>query len=129
MKLAELFPEKNSVLRRAAAKSTRVPRGAKVGNRQILLNGHMRRGAEQRILKQTPDDAAPLMLRHKGDIQIVQNNLAVIHIEAARNRIEKSGLAGAVRADNRREITVRQREREAVQRNLLVDRALVEGLL
>ena len=89
----------------------------------------MRRGAEQRILKQTPNDAAPLVLRHKGDIQIVQKNLAVIHIEAARNRIEKSGLAGAVRADNRREIAVRQREREVVQRNLLVDRALVEGLL
>ena len=129
MKLAELFPEENSVLRRAAAKSTRVPRGAEVRNRQILLNGHVRRSAEQRVLKQAPDDAAPLMLRHKGDIQIVQKNLAVIHIEAARNRIEKSGLAGAVRADNRREIAVRQREREVVQRDLLVDRALVEGLL
>ena len=129
MKLAELFPEKNSVLRRAAAEGTRVPRGAEVRNRQILLNGHVRRSAEQRVLKQAPDDAAPLMLRHKGDIQIVQKNLAVIHIEAARNRVEKGGLAGAVRADNRREIAVRQREREVVQRNLLVDRALVEGLL
>ena len=95
MKLTELFPEKNSVPRRAAAEGTRVPRGAEVGNRQILLNGHVRRGAEQRVLKQAPDDAAPLVLRHKGDIQIVQKNLAVIHIEAARNRSENSGLAGA----------------------------------
>ena len=88
----------------------------------------MRCGPEQRVLKQAPYHAAPLMLRHEGDIHVVKIKRAFIHIKAACDGIKEGGLSRTVGADNGRKIAVRQGERELLQRELLVDRTLVKGL-
>ena len=105
-----------------------MPRSTQIRDGQIFLYGHVRRGPEQRVLKQPPYHAAPLMLRHKGNVQIVKVKRAFIDIKAARNRVEKGGFSRTVGADNGRKITVRQGERELLQCELLVDRTLVKGL-
>ena len=58
------------------------------GNRQILFDRHMRRRAHKRILEQPTDHLTPDMLRHEGDILIIQLDEARICKKRARDRIK-----------------------------------------
>ena len=68
------------------------------------------------------------MLRYKGDVLAIQSDIALIHEKSATDGIERRGFSGAIGADDGDKISILHRKAQVIQRHLLIDRSLVEGL-
>ena len=102
---------------------------AKVGQRQILLDGHVGGRTLERVLEQVADDPAALIFRREGDVLAAQRDAALVGDEAAGDGIEEGGFARAVGADDGGEVSRFHGQADAVQGHFLVDGAGVEGLV
>ena len=127
---SQLFAEKRLILAGNAGEDG-VGRSAcpQVSQRQIFLDGHVGRGALERVLEQMPDDLAALVLRRKGDVLPAQQNAALVGDKAAGNGIEQGGFARAVGAHNSGKISGFHLQAHAGKRHLFVDGAGVKGLV
>ena len=96
--------------------------------RQIFLDLHGGSGAHHRVLKHPTDEFGPLVLRQAGHVHPVDDDSAAVHRKGAGHRIEHGGLAGAIAADDRAEVTVLQRQADAPEGLLFIDRPGVERL-
>ena len=95
---------------------------------QIFLDLHGGGGAHHRVLKHPTDEFGPLVLRQAGHVHPVDDDGAAVHRKGAGHRIEHGGLAGAIAADDRAEVTVLQRQADAPEGLLFIDRPGVERL-
>ncbi len=68
----------------------------KIGQRQVLLDGHVGGGTLERVLKQMADDPAALIFRREGDVLAAQRDAALVGNEPAGDGVEQGGLARAV---------------------------------
>ncbi len=100
-----------------------------VGQREVLLDGHVRRGALEGVLEEVADDPAALKFGREGDVLPAQLDAALVGDEAAGDGIEQGGFARAVGADDGGEVPRFHLQADAVQRHLLVDGAGVKGLV
>ena len=123
---AELFAEKLAVLSVDAAEQRMLVRRAQIRDGEVLLDGHMRRRALERILKQMADAAAALVVRKEGKIDAVERDKAAVHEKGAGNGVEQRGFARAVGADDRGKFPIGQRETQILNGFLLVDGSGVE---
>ena len=128
VELGERIAEKVAVLTGHAAEEHVPVRRAQVGHGEVLLDGHVRRGALERVLEQVANAAAALIRRQERDVPPVKRDGAGIHIKHAGNGIEERALAGAVGADDGGKLPVGQPEREVGNGALLVHGAGVERL-
>ena len=96
--------------------------------RQIFLDLHGGGGAHHRVLKHPTDEFGPLVLRQAGHVHPADDDGAAVHRKGAGHRIEHGGLAGAIAADDRTEVTVLQRQADAPEGLLFIDRPGVERL-
>ncbi len=67
------------------------------------------------------------MLRQAGDVRAVNDDLAAVDLERARNGVQHSRLPCPVAADDSDEIAVVQGQIQVIQRRFGVDRTGVEG--
>ena len=81
-----------------------------------------------RVLKHPTDEFGPLVLRQAGHVHPVDDDGAAVHRKGAGHRIEHGGLAGAIAADDRAEVTVLQRQADAPEGLLFIDRPGVEQM-
>ena len=103
--------------------------GPQIGQRKVLLNGHVGGSALERVLKQVSDDLAALVFRFKGDVLPAQKDATLIRDEAAGDGIEQGGFARAVGAHDGGKIACFHVQADPVQRHFFVDGAGVEGLV
>ena len=104
------------------------PKPALVGDGEIFLDGEAGRGAARRILKHPRDETRSPLHRYIGDILAGDRHRAGIRRHIARDDREQRTLARAVAADQHREIALRQRKIDAVQRPPFGRGAAVEDL-
>ena len=123
----KFFGKKLAVGAGNAGKCAGAVRRAQVGKRQIFLNGHMGRGAAQRVLEHTPHLLGTAVIRQKGDVLSVQRDMPGISDKFARNGIEQRGFARPVGADDGGKIARLQVQVDVIQRQLFVDGAGVKG--
>ena len=128
VELGERVAEKFPVLAADAAQLLVLFRRAQIGHGEVFLNGHVRRGALERVLKQVADAAAALVRRQERDVPPVEPEDAVIDIEHTGDGVEERALARAVRADDGGKFSVGERERQVAQGALFVHRSGVECL-
>lgn len=81
---------------------------ALVTEREIFFDGHGRRRAAHRVLKEPPDTSGALVFGKKGVILARPDKSAGIAEERTRNRVEEGGLPRAVSTDDGDEIAVLQ---------------------
>ena len=98
------------------------------GQGQIFLDLHGGGGAHHGVLEHPADIGGPLVLRHMGQVHAVDGDGAGVHRPYAGHGVEKGGFACAVAADDGAEISVIQRQADAPQSLLFIDRSGVEGL-
>src|SRR5205823_7018294 len=60
-----------------------------------------RDGEEERLLRYVSHGAAELLERPPPDVDAIDEDLALLHIEEARDQVHDGGLAGARRSDDR----------------------------
>ena len=101
--------------------------GPKIGHREVLLDRHVRCRTHQRILEEAADVAAADMLRNEGDVLSVELDVTGVGVEAPGDGIEQRRLAGAVRTDDRGEITILEGEAQIRDGTLFIDGACIEG--
>ena len=128
VELGERIAEKVAVLTGHAAEEHVPVRRAQVGHGEVLLDGHVRRGALERVLEQVANAAAALIRRQERDVPPIERDGAGIDIEHAGNGIEERALAGTVGADDGGKLPVGQLEREVGNSALLVHGAGIERL-
>ena len=126
--LRQLLPEALPLLFRHAGEGRHMLRRPQVRQREVFLDGEMRRCPFHGILKHSSDILAAFVLRAVGDVFPVQQDPAAAREERAADQVEQGAFACPVGADHRHEIAVRQMQRHAVQRLFLIDGAGVEGL-
>ena len=102
--------------------------GAEIGQRQIFLDGHVGRGALQRVLKHASDVLAALVVGQVGDVRPGQGDGAAVRQKGACDGVEQGGFACAVGAHDGDEVTGGQMQGQVLQGAFLVDRSGVEGL-
>ena len=101
--------------------------GTHVGQSQIFLDGHIGSSTLQRILEQSADLTAALVLGQKGHVPAVQQDPAAVHEEISGDGVEEGGLARTVGADNGGEIPGGQVETEIIQSQPGIHRSGVKG--
>ena len=99
-----------------------------MGQGEVLLYGHARRGALHGVLEHAPDCACPLVLGQEGDVPATQGDVAGIQPEGAADGVEERALAGAVGADDSGELSFVHVQGEAVERRVLDGGAALEYL-
>ena len=127
VQLGQLAAEQLPVLGRDAAEGASVG-GSQIGQRQILLDGHVGSGPPHGVLKQPPNDPAALVLRLEGQIRTVQQDTPLVGVKAPGNGPKQGGLPGAVGAYDGGELPVLQMQGELPQSLPGIGRAGVEGL-
>ena len=95
---------------------------------QIFLDLHGGGSAHHGVLEHPADELCPLVLWQTGHVRAADDDGAAVHREGAGHRVEHGGLAGAVAADDGAEVAVLQRQADAPEGLLLIDRTGVEGL-
>ena len=101
---------------------------ARVRQRQVLLDGHVRRGAPQGILVQAADVQRALVVPLPGDVLAVQQDLSPVQPEFPQYGVEQRRFSRAVGAQHGDEIAPGDLEVHAAERDLLVGRAALKGL-
>ena len=127
VQLGQLAAEPLPVLGCDAAEGTSV-RGPQIGQRQILLDGHVGSGPPHGVLKQPPDDPAAPVLRLEGQIRTVQQDAPLVGVKASGDGSKQGGLPGAVGAYDGGELPVLQMQGELPQSLPGIGRAGVKGL-
>ena len=97
------------------------------GEGEVFFDLHGGRGAHHGILKHAAEKRGTLMLRQAGDVRAVNDDLAAVDLERARNGVQHSRLPCPVAADDSDEIAVVQGQIQVIQRRFGVDRTGVEG--
>lgn len=88
---------------------------------KFFFDGHMGRGALQRILKQMANHLAAAIFPQKRDVLPVQLNSALIHVEITGNRAKHGGFACAVGTNDRGKFACVQMKAQIVQCRFLID--------
>ena len=99
------------------------------GEGKVLFNLHRGGRAHHGVLKDAADEGGALVLRKVRHVRTVDDDLAGVDEERAGGGVEHRRLARAVAADDGDEIAVVERDAQAAEGGLCVDRAGIKGLV
>ena len=98
------------------------------GERHVLFDLHVRRGAHHRILEHAAYIPGTLVLRQGSDVHPIKDDAPAVDRPYTGDGVEHRGLAGSVAADDGHEVARLKVEGEPCEGFLFIYRALIEGL-
>ena len=104
------------------------PLAAPGGQGEVLFDLHGGGRAGHGVLKNTADVGGALVLAQFGDVDAVDQNLALVYGPDTGHRVQHGGFARTVAADDGNEVALVQLQVQPVQGRFLIDRACIEGL-
>jgi hypothetical protein len=111
------------------AESRIAPLTPQVGEQQVLSNGHIRRCSLIRILKNPRDKPGPVKIFPCRHIMTGKSDSAAIRQNGSCGNIEKSRLAGAVRANDRDKLAILYGKTHVTERIHFIDSTAIESFM